>query len=251
MNYSIRQTSITEESIVRYSKFLSMVFSNNTKFSPDFIRWLYADNPSGEVIGYDAWLGDELVAHYATIPVEYLINNQRHKGLLSLNTATHKDHQGKGLFVKLAKKTYELGRMKGFDFVIGVANNNSTHGFINNLEFKLISSLDAYIGIGNIRSRKNNVTFFYNNLSDAYVKWRLSNPSNHYYSEKSSISSATDFKLISAVISSKYIPGLKNRFHLFNLWIGIAPVLLKKGFFIKLPSILKPSPLNLILKDLK
>ena len=50
----------------------------------------------------NAFYNNELVAHYVTIPVVYKFNDKTLNGLLSLNTATKAEHQGKGLFTKLA-----------------------------------------------------------------------------------------------------------------------------------------------------
>ena len=36
---------------------------------------------------------------------------------------------------------------RGYKFIIGVANANSTPGFVNNLEFQLVRSLDAFSSV--------------------------------------------------------------------------------------------------------
>src|SRR5437016_3089868 len=100
MDYKLIQ--VVRDNLTVHAKFLSEVFKGTTKYSEDFLDWQYYQNPQGNVVGYDAYLGDQLAAHYVTIPVLFLYEGKEVKGLLSLNTATHEKHQGKGLFTKLA-----------------------------------------------------------------------------------------------------------------------------------------------------
>ena len=150
------------------------------KFTIEYMKWLYDENPNGSVIGYDAFHGNRLVAHYACIPIRTINNNKKEKCLLSLNTATHPDHRKKGLFVKLAQKTYERGSYLGYSSVIGIANKNSTHGFVSSLGFEFITSLELKIGFGDLNLKKCNkikndifrVFWDYKQFS-----WRVKNPS--------------------------------------------------------------------------
>ena len=110
------------------------------------------------------------------------INSKVYKGVLSLNTATHPNFQGKGLFTKLATMTYDIVRSSGRSFVIGVANGNSTYGFINKLGFCLVGSLDMKIGFGKIKidDSKSVCRVWQENE----IHWRLKNPSANYIQNK-------------------------------------------------------------------
>jgi hypothetical protein len=48
---------------------------------------------------------------------------------------THPNHQGKGLFTKLAKLTYDLAKEEGIEFIFGFPNKNSYPGFIKKLNW--------------------------------------------------------------------------------------------------------------------
>ena len=253
--YEFIQTSINENKIKEYAQLLSSVFEKSKKFSFDFLHWQYALNPNGPVVGFDAYANETLAAHYVTIPVVYTINGSIVKGLLSLNTATHPQHQGKGLFTQLASKTYELGEKLGYKFVIGIANQNSTHGFLKKLGFYLVSPLDVKIGIGHITANTNcnyKIKPIWTNES---IDWRLKCPSSTYFYNKMSIYSKTD----NPIIFSKLIELPKNSTikHLerksilpLKLWIGLFKDIRTKGLFLNLPDRFKPSPLNLIFKNL-
>jgi GNAT superfamily N-acetyltransferase len=100
----LRFSRCDESKLQDYADLLANSFID---FQPsvEYLDWLYFQNPRGSVFGFDAYDGDLLVAHYACIPIK--INAFRQNSLLSLNTATHPDYQGRGLFRLLANKTFE------------------------------------------------------------------------------------------------------------------------------------------------
>lgn len=250
MEFDFKQTQTDLASLKKYSELLSKVFPNTNKYSTDFLNWQYNLNPCGTVIGFDAFFGEELAAHYVTIPVEYIKDNKKYKGLLSLNTATNSKFQGKGLFTKLADKTYELAKNNGYQFVIGVANQNSTHGFIKKLGFQLVTPLDAYIYIGDNKKTIVPNALFQSSMNEAAMNWRINNPSNSYLFSDGFVYSVTDKKSIKACLSTTKITQQKNNTSfLLKMTIGInnKPNTI---FKIKVPNKLKPSPLNLIFKKL-
>ena len=121
--------------IQSYADLFKAVFNEPEVLSIRFLDWLYARNPVGPAFGLNAWSDGELAAHYAAIPVVYLINGKKTKGLLALNTATHPKHQGKGIFTKIGNAANELAASRGYEFVSGVANQNSTDGYLRKLGF--------------------------------------------------------------------------------------------------------------------
>jgi GNAT superfamily N-acetyltransferase len=254
-NYEFIQTGISESKIKEYSLLLSSVFDKSPKYTAEFLKWQYALNPNGCVVGFDAYANGVLAAHYVTIPVIYMIDGVETKGLLSLNTATHQQHQGKGLFTQLATRTYELAKTLGYKFVIGVANQNSTHGFLKKLGFYLISPLDVKLGMGNIKAN-NTADYIIKPLWDAKsIEWRIQCPGTTYFYNNTTIYSETDkpfiFSKIMEASKTISINQLKKKTWIpFKLWIGITKEIKQKGFFFYLPDKLKPSPLNLIFRDL-
>jgi hypothetical protein len=257
MDYQFIPVDTTHERIKQYVDLLSTVFSDTNKFTFDFLNWQYAQNPNGNVVGYDAFIGNELAGHYVTIPVVYLLNGEPKKGLLSLNTATHNKHQGKGLFTKLANKTFELAASMGYEFVIGVANQNSTNGFLKKLGFYLIAPLDVKIGTGKINLENECANYKWKALwNKESMNWRLSNPSITYYKQNNMLLADAEKMSIHAVMSQSNLIAentilTTKTFAPFKTWIGIADKKRLSLFYFTLPNKLKPSPLNLIFKDLK
>lgn len=246
--YTYQRTKTDSKSLGRYAALLSEVFTKTNKFTPEFLEWQYKDNPNGHVIGIDVFLEDELAGHYVCIPVKYSFYGIEKKGLLSLNTAIGINHRGKGLFTKLAKRTYDLAQEEGYDFVIGVANQNSTHGFLKKLDFELIGPLDVCIGLGQVQLSKSSE--IHSKWDDESLLWRMNNPSNPLEQRRHFVFAKTGLPFVNVQMfnTENVSPKLK-RLGL-TVWMGKSMDKKQKGLFINLPDRLKPSPLNLIFKPL-
>lgn len=162
---------------------LHICFPKSKKFSKEYLKWLYVDNPRGRAVGYNAYQNEQLVGHYSCIPMLAHVNGRIQKGLLSLNTATHPSHQGRGLFRKLANKTYKHSQEDGYEFVCGVANSRSTTLFVKLLKFKLISPLDVTLSVVDNLSSLDLDTVreeaeFYTLWDKKSINWRICNPVN-------------------------------------------------------------------------
>lgn len=177
--YEYRVVEPTDD-VTRYAQLFRDAFgAAANKISTRYLRWLYQDCPHGPVIAVDALSGKDVVAHYAVVPRVYLSGSgQRTRVALSLNTATHPNHQGKGLFTKLAERTYALAVERGCAAVVGVANANSTHGFVKKLGFRMLGSvrvLATFASAPRLVDRLSAAAY-----DTELLRWRLSNPSGAY-----------------------------------------------------------------------
>lgn len=177
----IRPIQFDEDSFRKYEALFAACFPPSEKFGVYALRWLYTQNPAGQAVGFDAWEGETLAAHYVCVPALISHEGQSRKMLLSLNTATHPSFQGRGLFTKLAQTTYESAAGLGFDAIHGVANANSTPGFIKKLGFQLIEPLEARIGLGALRVDRQRLideAQFQRIWPLDHLRWRCANPVN-------------------------------------------------------------------------
>ena len=198
------------------------------KFTMEYLTWQYLDNPNGKVVSFNAFAENgDLAAHYAAIPIYMLIAGKKERGLLSLNTATHPDHQGQRLFTTLAEKTYNYAAENGYKYVIGVANANSTHGFLKYLKFDLIAPLEFKIGMGDIfkspiPENLNRVLYDKDTLL-----WRLKCPEYKYSAVGNTIHSSRPEPLfhtsVAKMLDGVTIDdlGVKKTFDVFNIYIGL------------------------------
>ncbi len=256
MYYQILKSNTSTENIIAYSKLLSRVFNKNPKFTPEFLLWQYSQNPNGSIIGSDAFFNGELIAHHATIPVVYSFFGKQYKGILAINNVTHPDHQGKGLLTELGNATFNEAKRLNYDFVITVTNANSTHGYLNKFGFRLISPLAVKIGFGKIIPLDIRTQNVYSCWTKESLAWRLKNPAICYHHDNQSILAKVN--KIGLCAQLKYLDILeidelllKSHKSNFNIWIGLSKEKKESGMFFNMPDFLKPSPLNLLFKDLQ
>lgn len=258
MSYEFVPVGTDDKAIREIAGLLRLVFPKATKYSEAFIRWQYQNNPEGKVVGFNAYQNGILVSHYALIPFKAMLFGKEERGLLSVNTATHPDHQGKKLFTTLADLSYKSAIEKGYGFVVGVSNANSTHGFVNKLGFQLIGSLNAKLGFGKLNIlRDNSESQFEKQWNKSTIEWRLSNPETNYKIKNNVIYSATAKPGIEAMLldASFVFPIPDNKISLgyrpVKLWIGIdASIDWSRSFYFNVLKSMRPSPLNFIFKDL-
>lgn len=245
----------TDEKIAQLRELFDAAYGKEktVKLSAEFLKWQYLDNPNGKVVSFNAWSEDgEMAGHYATIPVKMVLDGKVVLGLLSLNTATHPKHQGKGLFTKLANATYEYAKENGYKFVIGVANANSTHGFLKKLGFYLVAPLEVKVGMGNPFKNVDFTGKNYCNYDAETLKWRLACPAFEYTQKGNAILGSRNepcFKTcVAPVPAGANETGLKKEGSLFGLYVGLG--IKTSGLYVNLPKFIKRSPFNLIFRDL-
>lgn len=253
----IKASQTAPEALSTYAGLLSAVFGAAPKFTPGAIAWRYRDNPAGHVVGADAWSGDTLAAHYVTCPLRAKVEGQVLQGLLSLNTATHPDFQGQGLFTRLARRTYEQAAELGHDFVIGVANAQSTPGFLGRLGFQHVGRLEAGLLARLPRQFALTDLQFCGLWDETSLGWRLANPAAAYRTARRGT--------LTTVFADTHLPGVRCAGFVegpeapgtappglgLNLFLGLDPrIPLGRLGFLPLPDRFRPSPLNLIYRPL-
>lgn len=106
----------------------------------DVWDWAYILNPHGEPLVSLCYDGDELVGHYAIVPMPLSNGILRQNSYLSMTTMVAESHRKFGLFTQLAQATYETAAHRGVDFVFGFPNSQSAPGFKNRLNWTLPKS---------------------------------------------------------------------------------------------------------------
>ena len=267
--YGDSQKKLDLQELKILSIFLSKIFRKNLnfqlkkKFSVEFLNWLYNENPNGKAIINNIYEDGKIIAHFALVPIKVMFENKTYKSALSVFTAVDKNYRGLYFFHKLASKSFEMAKSEGIRFIIGVANEISAELFIKCFKFQLISPLTVKIGLSKFKE-KNNLPHKFEILRDSNTLfWRLNNPRFKYqiYKEKEEfIIFNNNYKLFKMhmgyfsnggldfqnKIYSKIIYNLNP----FNMWIGLNNNLKDTMMSINFPQILKPSSLNLIIKDL-
>ena len=259
----------TKSSIAYLPQYLNLYracFPNALHLRHEYLTWLYDSNPVGSFIGADAIVGSEVVGQVVAIPCEYILRNESVRGLLAVNVAVHPNYQGKFLFKKLGLKMCEFGADAGYDFVIGVANAAATPGWKRQMGFQVIKPLDAMLGIGELGVFSSDSvlrnTEFKHNWQESTLTWRCNNPNNKVFLNNKSGNSLSAFCASGKFGISAYaeIPHIEIDTHRTmnhclkfiqpRVFLGLNPGYKYKKNYIPVPEKLRPSPLNLIYKNL-
>ncbi len=257
--YEIKKIQFTDQDFNSLVELMAAAFPKATVYNRDYLMWQYTHNPDGFAIGYNAFYNNSLVAHYVVQPSKMNIDGNVVESVLSFNTATHPEHQGKGLFTKLANATYEECISLGKKLVVGVANANSTPGFTKKLGFELYGPLEAKLTFG-CGPKQKQTYFMSRDWNVESLRWRLSRPNSKYYSvlkENTSTYFAPSgqygiLAILGSFGESRFLdlsrpPKIRNP---LNVWIGIEANYEASSEGFRIPKKLRPSPLNFIVKKL-
>jgi len=253
IDYSLHP-ALERASIDDYIALFDLAFPGNDKLGRAYLEWLYRQNPDGPAVGMDAYLGDELAAHYVTIPRTYRQGGATYRALLSVNTATHPRHQQRGLFKRLANATYEAGQAQGFQFVLGAANANSTHGFIRSLGFEHLGQIRmvAWCGPDEVVERLRLDT------RPDWLAWRLARPQASYrLSRLAGGRVRIQTRQRGLGVTLGFVPAeslapvlTDHRVHSLPWLPNLTPIFPVPGASLRLPDRLHPSPWNVIFRPL-
>ena len=122
------------------------IYAGSEIASSNYLTWEYLLNPNGHAIVFVAKEdSDKTVAQYVVIPTLITDGDMDYRGSLSLNTLTHPNFQGLGLFRNLATNTFSKCVDLNINFTYGFPNGNSFLGFIEKLKFINVGELLLFV----------------------------------------------------------------------------------------------------------
>ena len=96
-------------------------------------------------IGLVAYAGNgQPAGYYGVFPISIRVGGHRHIVAQSGDTMVHPDHSGKGLFITLAKATYDLAKAEQIEGVFGFPSPSSYPGFVKRLEWQHFENIRRY-----------------------------------------------------------------------------------------------------------
>lgn len=234
------------------ARLLDTVFVRR-QFDATYLRWQYLANPCGRALASSAYHEGRLVAHLAVLPLRARVENLEERGVLTVNAATHPAHRRRGLISTLLERVLACAADAGFHFAIGVPNSSSTRAFVENLGFQLVCPLQVRAGLGRLPARLRRVEYQFERLwSAGQLGWRLARPHVSYSVREGQIMTSALCRRVGVYLGSA--PGLtedRPAPHPCRVWIGLDGALRWRWKpYVSIPTRLRPSPLNLVFKDL-
>ena len=102
---------------------------DDTRFEALF-RWKHLENPFGASPAWVALDGDRIVAVRYLMRWEFEVDGARRRAVRAVDTATHPDHQGRGLFRRLTLGALDELAAEGVEFVFNTPNDQSRPGYL-------------------------------------------------------------------------------------------------------------------------
>ena len=87
---------------------------------------------------------NQLAAYYGVYPVKLIYKDEAILAAQSGDTMTHSQHRLRGLFIQLARLTFEECKANGIRLIFGFPNDNSLPGFINKLNWQKIDEIQRW-----------------------------------------------------------------------------------------------------------
>jgi len=98
--------------------------------SEAYWRWKHIDNPFGRSPVLVAEDNGSIIGVRAFMRWDWRLGGKKFHSIRAVDTATHPDHQGKGIFKKLTLALVDLCRKDGVDFIFNTPNAQSKPGYL-------------------------------------------------------------------------------------------------------------------------
>ena len=96
----------------------------------EFFRWKHEENPFGVSPGWVAVDEERVVGFRTFMRWEFVRAGRVLRAVRAVDTATHPDHQGRGIFRTLTLHALDALRDEGVAFVFNTPNDNSRPGYL-------------------------------------------------------------------------------------------------------------------------
>lgn len=138
----------------------------SSKKTEEVWRFKHIDNPFGKSLVLLAEEGGEVIGVRAFMRWKWQEGKKVFSAFRAVDTATHPNHQGKGIFKKLTRKALEIAGNQGDHFVFNTPNKQSKPGYLK-MGWEEVGKLDVnLILISPVYWKKNQNLVNYNVVRD-------------------------------------------------------------------------------------
>lgn len=114
-----------------------------------FFRWKHLENPFGPSPAWVAVDGDRLAGFRTFLQWRFRRGDEVIRAVRAVDTATHPDYQGRGIFTRLTLQALEDLRQDGIGFVFNTPNANSLPGYLK-MGWVEVGRLPVRVRIGSL-----------------------------------------------------------------------------------------------------
>lgn len=143
MNMKYAVQPFTKENAADFCRLYKAVYGKNKSIA-SVIGKFSVLRPSNRLLGFLAYDEQTPVAFYGAVAVKMVFQNSVELAAQSVDTMTHPEYRGQGLFIKLASLTYQQLQEEGFSFIFGFPNQYSESGFLNKLGWQYNERMNGY-----------------------------------------------------------------------------------------------------------
>lgn len=116
----------------------------------------HTNNPFGKSLVLLATENNEIIGIRAFMKWKWQCGKKTYLAFRAVDTATHPDHQGKGIFKKLTLKAIEIAKMQGNHFIFNTPNSKSKPGYLK-MGWKEVDKLKVQLALSNPFGWKSNL----------------------------------------------------------------------------------------------
>ena len=129
VSYVVRQYEVTDEDAVLRLLRITLGAGPIGQRTAAFFRWKHLDNPFGPSLMLVADAGGEIIGLRAFMRWRFDAAGQDVRAVRAVDTATHPDHQGRGIFSRLTSEALDLLR-GDTDLIFNTPNEKSLPGYL-------------------------------------------------------------------------------------------------------------------------
>lgn len=180
--------------LIKYKEQIFKLFKDsfNETIDEDLWNWAYMKNPNGNPIVSLYFDKNNLVGHYAVIPIKLIDKNKNTiLSVLSMTTMVDISYRKYGIFITQANEVYEKSKELGYKLVLGFPNKKSAPGFKKRLDWILDENL--YVAkltksdLLSLSSETKLNKLSFNTLDNNNLEWRLNKPNKNYIKKGNNI----------------------------------------------------------------
>ncbi len=112
-----------------------------------FDAWRYFGSPEGACPAVVALDGETVAGFYTVWPARVRLGQEVVLAGQSMDTMTHPDYQGRGIFIRLAKACYDLAASRGYELLYGFPNPANYPGFVRRLNWDHTGNIRHWIRV--------------------------------------------------------------------------------------------------------